>query len=204
MNTQSPTLPRKTKLRAGTAPRPMKIQYVYHWDRIIGALAVLALLIGLLGFAIYNWVSPVSTVGDVGVDPVEASVAQLDVTAGSAAQDVGATASKPVAPDGASDSDNAIRSDLGIPFEEEFTLLSAGAEAGSGEPSRVLLPAGTRVNLRAEPSLSSPVLRILDSSVELQLIEKGDFFFQVRSADGVVGWVSRDFSSVAPYAASAP
>jgi len=42
-------------LKPRSEPKP---QYVYHWDRIIGALAVLGVLIGLMGYGIYEWLSP--------------------------------------------------------------------------------------------------------------------------------------------------
>jgi hypothetical protein len=37
------------------APRPV---YVYHWDRIFGALMALVLLLGLVGYGIYTWLGP--------------------------------------------------------------------------------------------------------------------------------------------------
>ena len=33
-------------------------EYVYHWDRIIGALAALLLLLGALGYGVYTWLKP--------------------------------------------------------------------------------------------------------------------------------------------------
>ncbi|MBK1643631.1 hypothetical protein CKO25_02945 [Thiocapsa imhoffii] len=44
-----------------TAPRPSatpKTQYIYHWDRIIGAITVLLLTIVLLVFALISWLTP--------------------------------------------------------------------------------------------------------------------------------------------------
>ena len=52
------------------SPRP-ESRYVYHWDRILGALAALGLLIGLTGFGIYSWLKPSvppATVDFEGVD----------------------------------------------------------------------------------------------------------------------------------------
>ncbi|MBS0002883.1 MAG: SH3 domain-containing protein, partial [Thioalkalivibrio sp.] len=62
----------------------------------------------------------------------------------------------------------------------------------------------TRVNLRADPSLSSPVLRILEPGTELELLDIEGDFYHVRSDDGIVGWVSREYSSVVPYPVSQP
>ena len=90
--------------------------------------------------------------------------------------------------------------------EETVRELPEIAEAlqQEQEPSTVFLPPETRVNLRADPSLASPVLRILEPGTELELLDIGEDFYQVRSEHGVVGWVSRDYSSVAPYPVSEP
>jgi hypothetical protein len=41
-----------------------KQQYTYHWDRIVGAVSVLAALVGLLGYAAYQWLQPVGEAAD--------------------------------------------------------------------------------------------------------------------------------------------
>jgi hypothetical protein len=100
----------------------------------------------------------------------------------------------------------AMLPDTGAPIAENVPVRSEADEAAQADASRVFLAPGTRVNLRAAPSLASPVLRILDAlveDVELQLVEAGEAFYQVRTAEGIVGWVSRDFSSLTPYAAPA-
>jgi len=88
-----------------------------------------------------------------------------------------------------------------LPLEGTSPAEAETAEIATEGVSRVFLPPDTRVNLRAAPSLSSPVLRILDARDELLLLETGTRFHQVRAAGGIVGWVSRDFSSLEPYPA---
>lgn len=50
MNTQPPTRQRKTRI--GAAPQPPKIEYIYHWNRITGAL--IALLLSIIGYLLVN------------------------------------------------------------------------------------------------------------------------------------------------------
>jgi hypothetical protein len=49
-------------------PRPIKAEiqpretiYVYHWDRILGVLAVLLLLLAFIAYGLYTWVTPQSS-----------------------------------------------------------------------------------------------------------------------------------------------
>ena len=49
--------------RTRRRPSPLSIakrepEYIYHWNRIIGALAVFVLVIGLLGYGIHAWLTP--------------------------------------------------------------------------------------------------------------------------------------------------
>lgn len=48
-----------------------KSQYIYHWDRIIGALAVFGLLIGLIGFGLYTWLRPSLPPASVGLEKAQ-------------------------------------------------------------------------------------------------------------------------------------
>lgn len=48
-------------------PKP---RYVYHWDRIFGALAALSLLIGLTGYGLYAWLRPSVPPASVAVEEV--------------------------------------------------------------------------------------------------------------------------------------
>jgi hypothetical protein len=55
---QSPR--REIKIRI-TKPEPegeSKPEYVYHWDRIIGAVAALVLVLGLIGYGLHAWLQP--------------------------------------------------------------------------------------------------------------------------------------------------
>ena len=261
MKTQPKKRQRRTRTGAGAAPEPVKTEFIYHWNRIIGALAVLVLLIGLSGFGLHAWLSsPSAPSMDAGFDEVGAPVPRLEVASepgGQAAgepapadrrahsdeaaldgrlaeteappqipatgEDAGpdlatsdapesstrvvqtapGPAPEPAAPEVTTAPDAAMLPDTESPIEESGPARSEAHEAAQADASRVFLAPGTRVNLRAAPSLASPVLRILDArveDVELQLVAAGEAFYQVRSAEGIVGWVSRDFSSLTPYA----
>jgi hypothetical protein len=255
MNTQPPAGPRRTRTGARTAPQPPKTEYIYHWNRITGALAALVLLVGLVGFAIHAWLlPPTAEPGDAGFETVDAPAAHPEIAPESGERDVSEPTPAPVepevmaspdaadlpepvepestpapdaadlpgplepevmpAPDAADlpgpfeqesmpAPDAATAPDTAAAFEQDIRARSEAQEAAEGDFSRVFLPPGTRVNLRAAPRLSSPVLRILDSGAELWLVETADHFYRVRSAEGIVGWVSRDFSSLTPYATPA-
>lgn len=204
MSAQPPTRERKTRIRAGTSSPPPKIEYVYHWDRIIGAFVLLVLLIGLLGFALRAWVSSSSKPGDGDFITGEAPVAQMEVAPGPAEQDGGAAANESDEPEVATVPDTVMRNEMASPVDEDGLAKSEVPEITGEDLPPVFLSPGTRVNLRAAPSLASPVLRILDNDAELRLLEIGALFHQVRTADGIAGWVSRDFSSLTPYAAPTP
>jgi hypothetical protein len=44
--------------KIGTPNPEPKPEYIYHWDRIIGALVALVLVIGLIGYGVYSWLTP--------------------------------------------------------------------------------------------------------------------------------------------------
>lgn len=44
--------------KIGTPNPEPKPEYIYHWDRIIGALVALLLVIGLIGYGVYSWLTP--------------------------------------------------------------------------------------------------------------------------------------------------
>jgi hypothetical protein len=198
MNTQPPTRQRKTGTGAKTSSQQQKTEYIYHWNRIFGALIGLALLFGLIGFGIHTWLSSPSSTRDADLDAVHVPDPHFEIASESIDNGVGATAAEPAQPDATPGSDP-VPPDAVVPFEERIPERSDAAETADQHLSPVFLPPGTRVNLRAAPSLSSPVLRILDSTAELQLLDTRESFYQVRSSDGVAGWISRDFSSLRPY-----
>ncbi|TVP78801.1 MAG: SH3 domain-containing protein [Thioalkalivibrio sp.] len=200
MNTTPPTRQRKTRTGAGSPTQPPKTEFIYHWNRIIGALGLLLLLIGLFGFAIHTWLS--SPARDAGVDEVGAPVADLEVAPEAGERDLGEPA--PAEPEVAPAPDAAMSPDTASPFIEGIPALPEAHETAEEDLARVFLPPGTRVNLRAAPSLDSPVLRVLEAPVELQLLETGEAFYQVRSPEDIVGWVSQEFSSLTPYVTPAP
>jgi len=203
MNTTPPTRQRKTRTVAGASRQPPKTEFIYHWNRIFGALAVLVLLIGLLGFAIHAWwSSPSPPSSDAGFDEVGAPVAHLEVVPEAEEHDVGETA--PAEAEVTPAPDATPPPDTASPFAEGIPALPEARETAEEDVARVFLQPDTRVNLRASPSLDSPVLRILEAPVELLLLETDEAFYQVRSPEGIVGWVSRDISSLTPYATPAP
>ncbi|MCG6985767.1 MAG: DUF2914 domain-containing protein [Thiocapsa sp.] len=55
---QSPRRQLRIKIGAPTSPPQPKTEYIYHWDRIIGALAALVVVVGLAGYAVYAWLAP--------------------------------------------------------------------------------------------------------------------------------------------------
>ena len=201
MNTQSSKRQRNTGIGAGAARQPVETEYIYHWNRIYGALALLLLLIGLTGYAIHAWVSSPSASGDGGFEIGEAPVAPVALAAESNEQDADDGASEVPETEVTPVPDSVMPDDPILPLEEASPVRTETAETATEVASRVFLPPDTRVNLRAAPSLSSPVLRILDARDELLLLETGTRFHQVRAAGGIVGWVSRDFSSLEPYPA---
>jgi hypothetical protein len=199
MNTQPPTRQRKTGTGAKVSSQPRKTEYIYHWNRILGALIGLVLLFGLIGFGIHTWLSSPSSTGPADLDAVDIPGPRLEVAPEPIGNGVGATAAEPAQPDATPGSDAVPPPDAVVPLEEGIPEQSDAAETADQHLSPVFLPPGTRVNLRAAPSLSSPVLRILDSTAELQLLDTRESFYQVRSSDGIAGWISRDFASLRPY-----
>lgn len=228
MNTQPPKRQRKTRINAGASAQPPKTEFVYHWNRIIGALVGLVLLVVLIGFAMHAWLSsPSAPSSDAGFDDMGAPVALLEVAPESGEQDVGGPAPQPVesgvgepAPQTAEPAvipDPVAPPHEGTPATDATTLpdrdsilegdIPTRTEAqliAEGDLPRVFLPPDTRVNLRAAPAPTSAVLRILDARAELRLLEIDEAYYQVRSDEGIVGWVSRDFSSLTPYSTPAP
>ena len=200
MNTTPPTRQRKTRPGARATSQPAKTEFIYHWNRIFAALAFVLLLIGFLGFAIHAWLSSPSR--DAGFDEVGAPVGHLEVAPEAGQGDVHGPA--PADPEVAAASEAVTPPDTASPFEEGIPAPPEAQETTAEDSARVFLPPDTRVNLRAAPSLDSPVLRVLEAPVELQLLETDEAFHQVRSPEDIVGWVSRDFSSLTPYAAPAP
>ncbi|TVP93177.1 MAG: SH3 domain-containing protein [Thioalkalivibrio sp.] len=205
MDNQPPPRQRKTRTGSGAAPTPPQTEYIYHWNRIIAAVVVLVLIVGLLGLGIRAWLSdPAPASADAGPESVEVPELPVEAAPGSRERQVAEPAPEPVAPEvvqpPAEESPPAE-----LPAREPFVPESLRMpESAQSEPSAVFLPPDTRVNLRADPSLASPVLRILEPGTELELLDIGEDFYQVRSDDGVVGWVSREYSSLAPYPASQP
>lgn len=198
MDTQSSKRQRNTGIGAGAPRQPVKTEYIYHWNRIYGALALLLLLIGLTGYAIHAWVSSPSASGDGGFEVGEAPVA---LVAEANEENAGDGAPEVLEPAVTTVPDSALSDAPILPLEWTSPAEAEKAEDATEGSLRVFLPPDTRVNLRAAPSLSSPVLRILDARDELLLLETGTRFHQVRAAGGIVGWVSRDFSSLEPYPA---
>lgn len=299
MNSRPRTRQRKTK---PIAERQPDVYYVYHWNRIIAVLALLALLFGLAGFALVSWWSSARApapaaetvtlpVPDARTDPIAATEAETprvspatpepagdfeaetpiaveippvppapyhdepapeaieaealpspaevsEYVAVTASNDVSPDSSEPavaldiesaariepVVPDETAapvsvesvippEDDSAVsmeavsspEEDAGLPMEPEAPLAEATPETMASDTppetpsSRVFLPPDTRVNLRAAPSLASPVLRILDDRADLRLLGTAEAFFQVRTDERITGWVSRDHSSLVPY-----
>lgn len=246
MNPQPTARQRKTKTGASSPPN---VYYIYHWNRIIGAFAAVALLIGLAGFAFFAWLAPASAPTDdaeteTALAPSAHSEPSSDIVAETPLMPATQPepASEPVAPEheavaparfarepmpvfdevaqpGApppsesegdtpapieamapSGDETPVPIEAAPPVEDISPASIAAAVPSETQSSRVFLPPDTRVNLRAAPSLSSPVLRILDARAELQLLGTTEAFFQVRTAERIVGWVSRDYASPTPYA----
>jgi hypothetical protein len=199
MNTQPPTRQRKTGTGARAPSQPRKTEYIYHWNRILGALGGLVLLFGLIGFGIHTWLSSPSSVGYTDLDAADVPGPQFEAAPEPIGNGAGPAAAEPAQPDATPGSGAVSPPGTVAPVEEGIPARLDAAETADQHLSPVFLPPGTRVNLRAAPSLSSPVLRILDSTAELQLLDTRESFYQVRSSDGVAGWISRDFSSLRPY-----
>jgi hypothetical protein len=227
MNTQPATRPRKTRIGGRSTP-PRKTEYIYHWNRIAGALAALVLLIGLVAFGIHLWLSsPSAPPAEVRLDVADAPGPQVETAPKRDSRDFpgpapapaepevmtpgdAADLAEPVAPEIPASTDSGISPDAApsaataSPIGWDGPGPAEAGETAKEAPSRVFLSPGTRVNLRVAPRLSSPVLRILDPGTELWLLETADDFYRVRLAEGIIGWVSREFSSLAPYATPAP
>lgn len=200
MTSQPPTRDRKARTGVGVPAQPVKTEYIYHWNRIFGALALLLLFVGLIGFAIYAWLPSPSAPGDTAGEVVDTPVALLDVASESDDQDT-VEAAPEAGVEVTPIPDTAMPYGTELPVEENGPADSEAADVAEEGPFQVFLQPDTRVNLRAAPSLTSPVLFILDERAELQLLETSAAFYQVRSAEGIVGWVSRDHSSLEPYPA---
>jgi hypothetical protein len=217
MHTQPSARQRKTRIGAGASPQPPKTEFIYHWNRIIGALVGLVLLIAmvvLVGFGIHAWLSspyvPSVPSGDAASDEAATPVVQVEAAPASGEPETDEPARQPAEPEVGSGpvappretipaTDTAMPSDGASLGELEVPAPSEAPDTTEEDLPRVFLPPDTRVNLRAAPALSSPVLRILDARAELRLLEIDEAFYRVRSAEGIVGWISRDFSSLTPY-----
>lgn len=65
---------------AESKPEPAPT-YVYHWDRIIGALLALVVLIGLVGFGLYSWLAPPVPTPDDAIAQARSQDETAEVTA---------------------------------------------------------------------------------------------------------------------------
>lgn len=210
MDNQPPPRQRRNRIGSGAASTPPRTEYIYHWNRIIAAALVLLLILVLLGLGIRAWLSdpaPAPALGDAAIDASEAPATDLEAVPPSREPEIAETAPQPAEPEALRTPGAAPSAE--VPLQEETVrefpeIAETLQQEQEQEPSTVFLPPETRVNLRADPSLASPVLRILEPGTELELLDIGEDFYQVRSEHGVVGWVSRDFSSVAPYPVSEP
>lgn len=68
---QNPVRGIKIEIRNPESRAEPKPEYIYHWDRIFGALAVLILLTGLIGYGLYAWLKPSRPPASVQVEEVE-------------------------------------------------------------------------------------------------------------------------------------
>lgn len=207
MNRQSSRRGKKPTAATVRVPtQPVRTQYVYHWDRIVGALTVLVLVIGLVGFGLHAWLFSPPT-----VPPVDRAIELVDAPIlppfpadprpeNLAPENLSPEDLHDIAwPEFIASPDAEFGQPIATPADEggPATLETAVIPGEGGE--RVFLPPGTRVNLRAAPSLSSAVLQIVDERAELWFLEAGDAFYRVRTEAGIIGWVSRDYSSLEPY-----
>lgn len=80
MMTQPPARQRKPRIRGRGSSQPQRVEYIYHWNRIMAALAGLALVIALIVFAFHAWLfsSPAAT-PEAGVDAAAEVVAWPEV-----------------------------------------------------------------------------------------------------------------------------
>lgn len=54
-----------------------RVEYVYHWERIIGALAILLALLGMLALGLYQWLTPAPETTEIPAsDRLETEVAE--------------------------------------------------------------------------------------------------------------------------------
>ena len=212
MNRQSSRRGNKPTAATVRVPtQPVRTQYVYHWDRIVGALTVLVLVIGLVGFGLHAWLFSPPTVppADRAIELVDAPILPPfpadprpedlppeDLPA----EDLPAEDLHEIAwPEFIASPDAEFGQPIATPVDEGGPAALETAVIPEEAGGRVFLPPGTRVNLRAAPTLSSAVLQIVDERAELWFLEAGDAFYRVRTEAGIIGWVSRDYSSLEPY-----
>lgn len=142
---QPPRRQVRIKIGAPTAPPEPKTEYIYHWDRIIGALAALLVVVGLAGYGIYAWLAP-----DTSPRGVE-EVGGQDGTLRADVRTPSDTREEPVAPPEAAQAGRSIASqdlaavteprsaDAPVPFDPPVTAVPPqaaveAAEAGPGAP----------------------------------------------------------------------
>ncbi|MEA3276783.1 MAG: DUF2914 domain-containing protein [Pseudomonadota bacterium] len=87
MADQTPRREMKVRITKPESRAKAKPEYIYHWDRIIGALAALVLLIGLIGYGLYDWLRPSLPLASVEVEDVQGPE---KIVAGTVQQSVGA------------------------------------------------------------------------------------------------------------------
>ena len=112
-------------------------EYVYHWDRIIGALSALFLLIGLLGYGLYSWLRPPIAPASV---EIEERQGQDEVLVGTAQQ-----------------SEDAGKGPMPSPSEPAPRMVAATQQVGTDLLASKIGSAGTGSNSARSPLQSEPL-----------------------------------------------
>ena len=72
--------------------------------------------------------------------------------------------------------------------EATATVEPTATVAVPGDPYVRVLSDG--LNLRAEPSTTAAIVRVLDQGLELAFVEESTGWYHVRDTDGTEGWVA--------------
>lgn len=151
---QNPVRKIKVEIRSPESQVEPKPEYIYHWDRIFGALAVLILLTGLIGYGLYAWLKPTR-------QPVSVQVEEVEGREGIAAK-------------AAKEPDRAAQEPVPSPSIPSPGIAAANPQTGADSPATIKEFSGTGSDpaqspMQREPVFEEPSQRRAREAAEVEL-----------------------------------